>query len=123
MTKYKELSSILFELKNKKGVYKIFDKNLNLVYVGKSYNLMSRIKVSLKNKEIGKYLSFSIIDDKYDINRFETTLIIDNNFPFYNKCVSFTKFIHEEDFLTKSFDFSELYLINNINNKGESTSK
>lgn len=65
-----ELIKVSKLLKGKSGIYKLYDKNKELIYLGKSHNLSKRIKTSSKKKK-AEYFSYTIIDNKADTNIYE----------------------------------------------------
>lgn len=65
-----ELMKISKLLKDESGIYKLYDKNKDLIYLGKSHNLSKRIKTSSKKKK-AEYFSYTIIENKADTNIYE----------------------------------------------------
>jgi len=65
-----ELIKVSKLLKGKSGIYKLYDKNKELIYLGKSHNLSKRIKTSSRKKK-AEYFSYTIIENKADTNIYE----------------------------------------------------
>lgn len=65
---------VIKDLMGKYGVYKIFDKNKKLVYIGKSINLGTRLPGSLKEKRC-LFFSFALTNSKSDVNLYEAYYI------------------------------------------------
>jgi len=77
------LSAILDSLPGSPGVYQYFDKNSNLIYIGKAKNLKKRVK-SYFNKTLDNYktqvLVSKIFDIKYiEVNTESDALLLENN--------------------------------------------
>jgi len=64
----------LDDIADKYGIYKLYDDNMQLVYIGKSYALGIRIQQSLKVRGC-KYYSYCIIETKSDTDSYETYYI------------------------------------------------
>jgi len=62
------------EIKNKKGLYKLFDENKELIYIGKSTVLHQRLPTSIRDKR-ASYFSYIIFDNEADISILELYLI------------------------------------------------
>lgn len=60
-----KLNESLCELMNMSGVYRLYDFDHNLVYIGKSYNLASRIPTSLKERKAFSF-DYTSIPNKAD---------------------------------------------------------
>lgn len=69
--------------KNTMGVYKIFDKDFKLIYVGKSYNLKQRLSSSSREHITGEFISYMILGDERAVDLIEIN-IIDKYKPEFN---------------------------------------
>lgn len=78
-----EFVFLLKESEKKNGLYRFFDKEKNLIYIGKSYDLSSRIKTSLKDKN-ASYISVLYTKNQSDANILEMFLIAKHK-PILNK--------------------------------------
>ncbi len=100
--------------KNKSGLYKLYDKDKNLIYIGKSSNLKSRITSSCRYRLQAKYVSIMLIDDLNSIDLFKYKLI--NKYkPIFNKDTKsiFNKYVAENFmFFDMEENFSDLMLVN-----------
>jgi len=70
---YNNVGSIK-EVVDKCGVYKLFDKNKKLVYVGKSINLGNRLHGSLKERKC-LFFSYALVENKSDVGIYEAYYI------------------------------------------------
>jgi len=64
----------LDNIADKYGIYKLYDDNMQLVYIGKSYTLGIRIQQSLKVRGC-KYYNYCIVGTKKDTDSYETYYI------------------------------------------------
>ena len=62
--------------KNQCGIYKFYDKNKNIVYIGKSEDLYNRIYSSARYKKEAKYISVMLIEDYKNLEKYEAYLIV-----------------------------------------------
>ena len=69
-----EFVNELINLKNKPGVYFIYGKNKELIYVGKSTNLERRILSSLRERK-GSYIEYALVSAKSDLSIYESYYI------------------------------------------------
>ncbi len=95
MSKVKEyLKQKLQNLPQKPGVYKFFDKDQELIYVGKAKNLKARVSSYFQSSSDHNYktkrlvslirdLEFTIVDSEFDSMLLENSLIKENQ-PRYN---------------------------------------
>jgi len=79
-----------FDIPKEEGIYFIFDKEDNLIYIGKSINIQNRIanhingtNSPIKNKDEVYNLSFILYQNKYNIEAIER-IYIDIYKPKYN---------------------------------------
>lgn len=73
--KYSEdIIDLMETIKNVSGVYRLFDENKKLLYIGKSYGLGKRILSSRKERN-ATYFSYSIINNKADTDIYEAYYI------------------------------------------------
>lgn len=75
-----EFTALLEGLEKKSGVYRLFDKDKLLLYIGKSYDLYSRIKTSLKDKG-ARYISILQTNNLSDASILEMFLIAKHKPP------------------------------------------
>lgn len=66
----KNAIEILYSIAEAPGVYKIYDKNKALVYIGKSYSLGKRLISSLQERK-GYYFNYAITENKADADIYE----------------------------------------------------
>lgn len=108
-----DILAIISDLTNKSGLFKLYDKKKNLVYIDKSYNLAEGILKSSKKKKTC-YCSYCIIDNKADTDIYEIYYISKLK-PIYN--------IANIDLPTiklKELEFGDIiqiYLTNDIENE------
>lgn len=69
-----ELLSLRGKMRRVCGVYKLFNKNQELIYIGKSYTLWSRV-LSSARKHNAEYLSFILTETRQDTDIIEASLI------------------------------------------------
>lgn len=69
-----EFINNLTKLNNRSGVYKLYDKNQKLIYIGKSYNLSNRLMSSIDERK-ANYCTYSIIDNKANTDLYEVYYI------------------------------------------------
>lgn len=62
---FEVIKEVLTPIHKKIGVYKIFDKNEELIFIGKSSNLAERILYKLKESK-GSYFSFVVLNNEID---------------------------------------------------------
>lgn len=70
----KEAKTVLSKLIKKHGVYFLYDENKGLVYIGKSYDLSSRIITSIRERK-GKFFSYMLTKTKIDADILEPYMI------------------------------------------------
>lgn len=56
------------------GVYYLYDKDKNLIYIGKSVNLASRVVTSMRERK-AKFFKYSVIKNESNMNLYEVYLI------------------------------------------------
>ncbi|WP_252225397.1 MULTISPECIES: hypothetical protein [unclassified Clostridium] len=66
----KILEPHLIDLFDKSGVYKLYDENKQLIYIGKSYNLAIRIVTSIRERK-ASYFSYCVLNNKADTDIYE----------------------------------------------------
>jgi hypothetical protein len=106
------LSYLLNNLhKEDKGIYKLFDKDKNLIYIGKSYSLKYRVYISSRYQLLADYVSIMILENKLDIDLFELKLIDKYN-PIFNKFLTYNNYLLNNFKSTLiEENFSKLYSI------------
>ncbi len=65
-----ETTQLLFGLYGQVGIYRLYDENKNLIYIGKSYNLCDRIPSSANSKK-AHYFSYCVLNNKADTDIYE----------------------------------------------------
>lgn len=68
------LTRIFKTIEDKSGVYKLYDKNKDLIYIGKSYTLGKRIPASIKERN-AFYVRIMLTDTQADANLLELLFI------------------------------------------------
>lgn len=66
----KDAAETLYSISDISGIYKIYDKSKNLIYIGKSYTLGKRIVQSIGERK-GYYFSYAIVNNKADTDLYE----------------------------------------------------
>jgi len=105
-----ELSSWEFDndLKGKRGVYMLLSRDLVVLYVGRSKDLLSRLRVHKADKDkIFQHISVLLIDDIRKTEETESCLIKIHK-PLYNKQIPKTDRTNDEIFDYISFTYREL---------------
>jgi hypothetical protein len=92
------------KLLNKSGIYRLYDGNKRMVYVGKSYDLGNRILNSAKERK-ASYYSYSLVDNKADADLYEIYYISTEK-PLLNKQ---SNNIDIPSLKFPSLEFSKLY--------------
>jgi len=75
---------------NKCGVYKLFDRDKNLIYIGKSYTLNVRLASSIKEQQ-AYFLKYMITDTQADANLLEQFFISEERPKNNNMGLTFDK--------------------------------
>lgn len=102
----KNIEEELNKIINKYGIYKLFDEDKNLIYIGKSYNLAQRIPSSICERKTS-YFSYTILNNKVDTDIYEIYYIAK-----YKPLLNGTS--KNEDFPTiklKELEFSDVIYI------------
>lgn len=68
------LIKMLEPLIEQPGIYRLYDGNKNMIYIGKSYDLANRVLSSSKERK-ASYFSFAAINNKADVDLYETYYI------------------------------------------------
>lgn len=66
----REAQRALFEADKKTGIYRLYDENDKIVYIGKSYNLKNRVYSSLQERKASKF-DFAVLKSKADTDVYE----------------------------------------------------
>lgn len=123
---YREISKWLEKLPETFGVYKFFDENKKLVYVGKAINLKRRVnQYFVKNPKSNKVLAMAktitYIDFIITKNEAEA-LLLENNIIFNNKPVFNIKLKNKKIYpfivIDKSLGFARVYVSWSLKTKG-----
>ena len=70
----KDFLSECFDLKDKKGLYFLYNDKKELIYIGKSFNLGSRIQESSKTRK-ARYFRYSLFENDSDLHILELYFI------------------------------------------------
>lgn len=105
------LSSLRLK-KSQSGVYKLFDSQKNLIYIGKSYNLRQRIKATTRFRLQAKYVSIMLTSYKVETDLLEVKLIKKYLPQINREVIPHNKFIANNcDSINIQENFSELIYI------------
>ena len=122
-----KLKNKIETLPNTPGVYKFFDENNNIIYIGKSVDLKSRINSYFMNGAIRTRKEVELINCINDIDIIETSselsaLLLENKLikeikPYFNKKQKLTT---KYPFIKITFNelFPKIYITENIENDG-----
>lgn len=94
------------KLWNKSGIYKLYDCNGELKYIGKSVNLGGRIVGSMHERKLNRY-SYAVIDSHADVNVYEMYYIAKHK-PELNRDSNTEHLLSIE---LPEHDFSEIFII------------
>lgn len=120
-----DLSS-LDEIPNKTGIYKFYNENNQLIYIGKSKHILTRVKQHLKNTKTKKGLEMrkEIVRIDFEVTGSELvsllyeSALIKNNQPKYNKALKRNKFSHGLFTYTDNSGYINLYVDSLTKNQG-----
>ena len=116
---------ILDEIPNKTGIYKFYNDTNQLIYIGKSKHILTRVKQHLKNTKTKKGLEMrsEIARIDYEVTGSELvsllyeSALIKNNQPKYNKALKRNKFSHGLFSYTDNSGYLNLYIDSLTKNK------
>ncbi len=116
---------LLDEIPNKTGIYKFYNDTNQLIYIGKSKHILTRVKQHLKNTKTKKGLEMraEIARIDYEITGSELvsllyeSALIKNNQPKYNKALKRNKFSHGLFSYTDNSGYKNLFIDSLTKNK------
>lgn len=117
--------NILDEIPNKTGVYKFYNDSNQLIYIGKSKHILTRVKQHLKNTKTKKGVEMrsEIARIDYEVTGSELvsllyeSALIKNHQPKYNKALKRNKFSHGLFSYTDNSGYKNLFIDSLSKNK------